>query len=99
MIAIAGLYPATTNYAYGNLGRNIFHGPGAETVDFSVMKYFPIKERLKFQLRVESFSIFNHANFANPANGFGSGAFGNITGLSTSAPGTRNIQFGGKLQF
>ena len=85
--------------AYGNLGRNILHGPGAEAVDFSVMKYFPIKERLKFQLRVETFSLFNHANFANPAAGFGSSSFGNITGLNGPNPGTRNIQFGGKLQF
>ena len=97
--SIAALYPATTNFAYGNLGRNIFHGPGAETVDFSVMKYFPIKERVKFQLRFETFSLFNHANFANPSTGFGAGTFGNITGLNGVAPGTRNIQFGGKLQF
>ena len=97
--SIAALYPATSNYAYGNLGRNIFHGPGAETVDFSLMKYFPIKERVKFQLRLEGFSILNHANFANPSGAFGAGSFGNITSLSTSMPGTRNIQFGGKLQF
>ena len=97
--SIAGLYPATTNYAYGNLGRNIFHGPGAETVDFSLMKYFPIKERVKFQFRFEAFSIFNHANFGNPSAGFGAGNFGNITGLNGTAPGTRNIQLGGKLQF
>ena len=85
--------------AYGNLGRNILHGPGAETVDFSMMKYFPIKERLKFQLRIETFSLFNRANFANPAVGFGSSSFGNITGLNGVAPGTRNIQLGGKLQW
>jgi len=97
--SVANLNPATANFAYGNLGRNIFHGPGAETVDFSLMKNFPIKERLKFQFRFETFSLFNHANFANPSAGFGAGTFGNITGLNTTAPGTRNIQIGGKLQF
>ncbi len=97
--SIATLYPATTNFAYGNLGRNLFHGPGAQTVDFSLMKSFPITERAKFQLRFETFSIFNHANFGNPSAGFGAGSFGNITSLNGSAPGTRNIQIGGKLQF
>ena len=97
--SIASLYPATTNYAYGNLGRNIFHGPGAETVDFSLMKNFPIKERVRFQLRLEGFSIFNHANFGNPSAAFGAGSFGNITSLNSTSPGTRNIQLGGKLQF
>lgn len=97
--SISALYPATTNYAYGNLGRNIFHGPGAETVDFSLMKYFPIRERMKFQFRFETFSLLNHANFANPSTGFGSSSFGNITALSSTMPGTRNLQFGAKLQF
>src|SRR5206468_8785141 len=61
--SIAALYPATTVYAYGNLGRNIFHGPGAETLDWSLFKNFPIKERLKFQFRFETFALFNHSNF------------------------------------
>jgi len=92
------------NFAYGNAGRNLLFGPGAETVNFSLFKNFPIKERLKFQFRFESFAIFNHTNFSNPswsgpgavANSvFGTSSFGNIV----SAVGNRNIQFGAKLQF
>ena len=97
--SIAGLYPATTTFAYGNLGRNIFHGPGAETVDWSLLKNFPIRERLKFQFRFETFGLFNHSNFANPAATINTSAFGNITSLNGSAPGTRTIQLGAKLQF
>jgi hypothetical protein len=93
--SIAALYPATTVFAYGNAGRNIFHGPGAETVDWSLLKNFPIRERVKFQLRFETFALFNHANFGNPSSTFNTSSFGNIT----SASGNRNIQFGGKLQF
>ena len=93
------LYPATPVFAYGNLGRNIFHGPGAETLDLSLVKNFPIRERVKFQFRFETFGIFNHSNFGNPSAGFGTGSFGNITSLSTVAPGTRNIQLAGKIQF
>ncbi len=97
--SIAGLYPATTTFAYGNLGRNIFHGPGAETVDWSLLKNFPIRERLKFQFRFETFGLFNHSNFANPAATINTSSFGNITSLNGSAPGTRTIQLGAKLQF
>jgi len=60
-----------------------------------VFKNFPIKERLKFQLRFESFALFNHTNFGNPSSTINTGAFGNIT----SASGNRNIQIGAKLQF
>ena len=97
---LSTLNPANpTNYAYGNAGRNLLHGPGAETVNFSLFKNFPIKERLKFQFRFETFALFNHANFANPAATFGTGSFGNITGLNSGSPGTRNIQLGAKLMW
>jgi hypothetical protein len=93
---VADLYPITpTNYAYGNAGRNLLHGPGAETVNFAVFKNFPIRERLRFQIRFETFALFNHTNFSNPASTINTSAFGNIT----SATGNRNIQIGAKLQF
>jgi hypothetical protein len=93
---VQDLYPASpTNFAYGNEGRNLLHGPGAATVNFSMFKNFPIKERLKFQFRFESFALFNHTNFGNPSATFGTSSFGNIT----SATGNRNIQFGAKLVF
>jgi hypothetical protein len=93
--SIAGLYPAVQVFAYGNLGRNIFHGPGSATTDFSLFKNFPIKERLKFQLRFETYALFNHTNFGNPSATINTSSFGNITGAS----GSRTIQIGGKLQF
>ncbi|HKE29295.1 MAG TPA: carboxypeptidase regulatory-like domain-containing protein [Bryobacteraceae bacterium] len=93
---VADLYPVTpTNYAYGSEGRNLLHGPGSETVNFSLFKNFPIKERLRFQFRFETFALFNHANFANPASTVLTSSFGNIT----SATGNRNIQLGAKLLF
>jgi hypothetical protein len=93
---VADLYPITpTNYAYGNAGRNLLHGPGAQTVNLSVFKNFPIRERLKLQFRFETFGLFNHTNFGNPSSTINTGSFGNIT----SASGNRNIQLGGKLQF
>jgi hypothetical protein len=93
---VADLYPiAPTNYAYGNAGRNILFGPGSQSVNFSVFKNFPIKERLKFQFRFETFGLFNHTNFGNPSATINTSSFGNIT----SAGGARTIQLGAKLMF
>ena len=79
----------------GMPARNRIHGPGAETVNFSVFKKFPIRERMKFQFRFETFALFNHTNFSNPSSTLGTSSFGNIT----SARGNRNIQLGAKLLF
>jgi len=93
---VQDLYPITpTNYNYGNAGRNLLHGPGAETVNFSLFKNIPIRERLRFQFRFETFALFNHTNFSNPSATLGTSSFGNIT----SATGNRNIQLGAKLMF
>lgn len=97
---VANLYPIMAGaYAYGNAGRNLLHGPGMATVNFSLFKNFPIHERLNMQFRMETFGLLNHANFANPAATINTGSFGNITALNGIGPGTRNIQFGLKLQF
>jgi len=64
-------------------------------VNWSLFKNFPIKERLRFQFRFETFALFNHPNFGNPSATLGTSSFGNITG----AGGNRNIQFGAKLMF
>ena len=90
---IANLNPAVPVFAYGDEARNILHGPGAETVNFSLFKNFPIRERLNFQFRFESFALFNHTNFGNPSATINTSSFGNIT----SASGNRTIQFGAKL--
>ena len=93
---LQNLYPiAPNNFAYGNAGRNLLYGPGSETVNFSIFKNFPIRERLKFQFRFETFAFLNRTNFSNPSSTFGTGTFGNITGAS----GNRNIQLGAKLLF
>ena len=94
---IANLYPATPGaYAYGNAGRNLIYGPGISTVNVSLFKNFPIKERLRFQFRFELFNALNHSNFSNPAATFSTSSFGNITSTSTNP---RNIQLGAKLLF
>ncbi len=69
--------------------KNSLFGPGFESVDLSVFKNIPIKERLKIQIRAEMFNIFNHVNLANPSARVGSslGLIGSTAGASAGQPG------------
>ena len=80
---------------FGNSGRNILDGPGVGNIDFSAYKNFSFGERAKLEFRVESFNLFNHANFGAPVSSFGSGNFGVIGGASDG----QDIQFGLTLKF
>jgi hypothetical protein len=83
------LYPAqcavdpnfcTTNF--GNIGRNVFRGPGQQNWDFSLIKNFNLTERQSLRFTTDFFNIWNHANFGNPS----------VTDVETI--GTPNSPFG-----
>ncbi len=96
----AFLLPAAGTW--GNLGRGVYEGPGLATVDLSLLKIFPIGERLKLQFRSEFFNILNRANFGTPNPIVFAGATGisSSAGLITTTTTTsRQIQFGLKLVF
>jgi hypothetical protein len=44
-------------------GLNWLYNPGLIQFDMSLQKQFSVKERLRFQFRVDAFNIFNHPNF------------------------------------
>lgn len=67
--------PLCTGSPYGDVARNRFYGPGFSDVDLSVIKYIPITERLRIQLRADMFNLFNHTNFAS---GVGSVSAGGV---------------------
>jgi hypothetical protein len=52
----------------GNTGRNILRGPGINNWDISIFKNFNITERVKFQLRGETFNTFNHTQLGGGTN-------------------------------
>jgi len=79
----------------GNLSRNAFRGPAAETVDLSLIKNTKLGDRLSLQFRVEAFNLFNRVNLYNPVGEMSSPAFG----TSTQAFPARQLQFGTKLAF
>jgi hypothetical protein len=99
----AFLRPAQeTPGTYGNSGRNILTGPRFVSTNFSVLRDFPLAERIKLQFRSEFFNLFNQVNFGtadttgganNPDNTVTSSTFGRIR----TAGAAREIQFALKL--
>jgi hypothetical protein len=68
---------------YGNLGRNVFHGPGILNTDLSISKRTHITEHQILVFRAEAFNFFNHGQFFNPGNSgsqndIASGSFGQV---------------------
>ncbi|HEY0320730.1 MAG TPA: carboxypeptidase-like regulatory domain-containing protein [Pyrinomonadaceae bacterium] len=49
----------------GNLERGFINGPLYTVVDASLIKNIRITERVRFQMRVEAFNLFNHTNFGS----------------------------------
>ena len=94
---------------FGNVKRNFFHGPGYNYSDLNLYKNFPIggdKARY-FQVRLEAYNAFNHANFYMPDGNFTDGPtlFGSITSVVQPAqPGqdpnpARSVQLAAKFYF
>jgi hypothetical protein len=60
--------------------------PGYNNWDISIQKYFPVRESIRFQFRLDMFNAFNHTNFYAPSTFLGKtpfdsppGTFGAIT--------------------
>jgi len=86
---------------FGNLPHNALRGPGRQNWNLSLFKTFTFTERMKFELRAESFNTWNHLQYGGSgANGGIStntqnGDFGNVT----NAFDPRTLQLGGKIIF
>ena len=80
-------------YELGNAGRNILRNRPDFNWDFSALKDFQLKERLRLQFRFEGFHFSNTPRFGQPGATVGTSGFGKITGADTP----RNLQFGMKL--
>jgi hypothetical protein len=87
----------------GNLGRNVFRGPGINNTDVVISKRVGIRERLKLDLRFEFYNLFNRVQFNQPDNfTFDAANFGHSTSEIVRPDGTtgaRQIQLGLKLSF
>ncbi len=79
----------------GNSSRDVALGPGLATLDISLAKQFPVRERQAAEVRFEAFNSLNHTNFGNPGTTFGSSSFGQIT----SAGSPRIVQMAIRYRF
>ncbi len=87
---------AGNQFCYGNSGRNHFTGPGYFRTDMSVFKNITITERVKMQIGLEGFNMFNQANALVPNTDRGGGNFGFFQ--NTWLPG-RLVQYRGRIIF
>ena len=73
---------------FGNVGRNVLHGPHLFDIDASVFRKFDVTERLKVEFRAESFNATNTPWFDRPNTNIGDAAFGQVT----TAQGTQSVK-------
>ncbi len=82
--------------AYGNAGVSIVPGRANWNLDGAIWRTFPIKERVKTDLRLEAFNVLNHARFNNPGASLNNG---NTFGVTSSALAPRIMQVALKVTF
>jgi hypothetical protein len=80
----------------GNSGRNTLRGPRISVFDASLLKEFPLTERVNLEGRWEVFNVANTPEFGQPNGNFQSNAAGSITTLSGDP---RVMQFALRLSF
>ena len=51
---------------FGDLGRNVYHGPFQQNWDVSFLKHFKVGERNDIRFAADFFNLWNHTNFGNP---------------------------------
>jgi hypothetical protein len=91
----AAFAPVTTQ-TYGNSGRNILTNPGMWNTDMSIVRNFPIKEKITAQFRTEFYNLPNTSHFSPIGDTtVTDAAFMRVT----SSTGERNIRFALRLQW
>src|SRR5215471_2566694 len=84
-----------TGVRFGSSGRNTLSGPGFFNADLSIFKIFNFTEKMKMEIRGESFGVTNTPQFNNPTTDVSNANYGYITG----AGGGRGMQLGAKISF
>jgi len=87
-------FSAPAPNTFGNVGRNVLHGPRLFEIDFSVFRKFRITERIGLEFRGESFNFTNTPQFDRPDTVLTDAAFGQVT----TARGTQSVQVNNNRQ-
>jgi outer membrane receptor protein involved in Fe transport len=91
-------FTAPPIFTFGNESRtdNQLRAPGIANYDLALFKDTTITERVKLQLRVESFNLFNRVQFGAPNTSIGNTLAGQIT---TQVNDPRLLQLAGRISF
>jgi len=85
--------PTDPSQPFGNSPRNNVRGPNFWQFDMAASKNLSLTDRMKLQLRLEAFNLFNRDNFLAPASNRSAATFGTITGTYDA----RQMQLGVKV--
>jgi hypothetical protein len=85
-----------SNYRQFPLRFSSIRSDGQNQWDFSIVKYFPIKESIRAQFRADAYNAWNTTNFNAPNTAPTNTSFGRITGTAGDA---RNWQMSLKVMF
>jgi len=109
-VGSTGTYYAINSFApvtqvrFGTSGRNIIRNPGLWNTDLSIMRVFPIKEKVQLQFRSEFYNLPNTSHFFGPGGTSGQPATQSVTTGTNfmriiGSYGERNIRFSLRLQW
>jgi hypothetical protein len=77
-------------------GINFLYGPSVVNFDTSLRKEFAFKERVKLQLSVDAFNVFNHTEFSGYNSTLNFNAYPNTNGIVTGLPTITDTALGGR---
>jgi hypothetical protein len=78
---------------FGTANRRFIHGPGFNNTDFGFSKRTVIRENYAFDIRLEFFNVFNHAQFTNPGGNITGSNFGIVTNARDPRIGQISAKF------
>jgi hypothetical protein len=82
-------------YQFGNQGVNIVRAANRLSLNGSILRDFPVNDRLRLQLRGEAFNVLNNSFFGLPGQVLGNADFG----IVSTAAAPRQVQLGLRLVF
>jgi hypothetical protein len=91
----ASVFPHPTLGTDGNLGRNVFRGPGFIEPDLSLSKTFALTEKVALHVKMDAYNVINRVNLLQPTMDMASSSFGKSTDQLTP----RSFQAYVKLTF
>ncbi|MEO8127084.1 MAG: hypothetical protein ABI822_08335 [Bryobacteraceae bacterium] len=95
-----GCFAAPGDQQPGNTPRYLegLNSQGIANIDIGLRKQFVIREAKRVQVRMEAFNVANRTRFNRADFAFGSGSFGQVTGLANGSH-PRQLQIVARFEF